>query len=71
MKLAENNPFGKPLVVALDMYGNDLYYADEAAKLRRQFVTSGIPAYPSLNSAARALDRYIKYHEFQAKGEGA
>jgi acyl-CoA synthetase (NDP forming) len=71
IEFAENNPFGKPFIVALDMYGNDLYYADEAAKLRRQFVTSGIPAYPSLNSAARAMDRYIKYHEFQAKGEGA
>jgi len=68
IKFADNNPYGKPLVIALDMYGNDLYYADEAAQMRQQFVTSGIPAYPSLNSAARAMDRFIKYHEFQALG---
>jgi acyl-CoA synthetase (NDP forming) len=64
---ARNNPFGKPLVVSMDLYGNDLYCADTAAQLRRKFVTSGVPAYPSLESAARAMTRFINYHEFQAK----
>ena len=64
---AGNNPFGKPLVVSMDLYGNDLYCADKAAQLRRKFVTSGVPAYPSLEMAARAMSRYINYHEFQKK----
>jgi acyl-CoA synthetase (NDP forming) len=64
---ARNNPFGKPLVVSMDLYGNDLYCADTAAQLRLEFVTSGVPAYPSLESAARAMTRFINYHEFQEK----
>jgi acyl-CoA synthetase (NDP forming) len=64
---AKNNPYGKPLVVSMDLYGNDLYCADNAAQLRGKFVTSGVPAYPSLESAARAMARFIEYHEFQAK----
>jgi acyl-CoA synthetase (NDP forming) len=64
---AKNNPFGKPLAVSMDLYGNDLYCADIAAQLRLKFVTSGVPAYPSLESAARAMARFINYHEFQKK----
>ena len=51
----------------MDLYGNDLYCADRAAQLRLNFVTSGVPAYPNLESAARAMARFIDYHEFQAK----
>jgi acyl-CoA synthetase (NDP forming) len=64
---ARNNPFGKPLVVSMDLYGSDIYCADNAAKLRREFVTSGVPAYPSLEFAAKAMTRFINYHEFQKK----
>jgi acyl-CoA synthetase (NDP forming) len=64
---AGNNSFGKPLVVSMDLYGNDLYCADNAAQLRRKFVTSGVPAYPSLEMAVRAMSRFINYHEFQKK----
>ena len=64
---ARNNPFGKPLAVSMDLYGNDLHCANTAAQLRGKFVTSGVPAYPSLESAARAMARFIDYHEFQAK----
>ena len=51
----------------MDLYGNDLYCADRAAQLRLNFVTAGVPAYPNLESAARAMARFINYHEFQAK----
>ena len=64
---AGNNPFDKPLAVSMDLYGNDLYCADRAAQLRLNFVTAGVPAYPNLESAARAMSRFIDYHEFQAK----
>jgi acyl-CoA synthetase (NDP forming) len=68
---AKNNPFHKPLVVSLNMYGNDLYVAEAAAKVREKFVCAGVPAYPNLESAARALSRFIGYHEFQARaGKG-
>jgi hypothetical protein len=65
IEFSKKNPLGKPLVVSMDLYGNDLYCADNAAQLRRKFVTSGVPAYPSLESAARAMARFINYHEFQ------
>jgi acyl-CoA synthetase (NDP forming) len=64
---ARNNPYEKPLVVAMDLYGNDLNCAQTGAQLRKNFITSGVPAYPSLESAAKAMIRFIKYHEFQAK----
>ncbi|MGA3085662.1 MAG: CoA-binding protein [Thermodesulfobacteriota bacterium] len=64
---AKNNPYGKPLAVALDLYGNDLYVADKAAQTRLKFVTSGVPAYPNLETAARAMARFVNYHEFQAE----
>jgi acyl-CoA synthetase (NDP forming) len=64
---AKDNPFGKPLVVSMNLYGNDLYCADNAARTRKKFVTSGVPAYPSFESAARAMARFINYHEFLAR----
>jgi acyl-CoA synthetase (NDP forming) len=64
---AKNNPLGKPLVVSMDLYGSDIYCADKAAQLRRKFVTSGVPAYPSLESAARAMSRFINYHAFHKR----
>lgn len=64
---SKNNPYDKPLAVSMDLYGNDLYCADRAAQLRLNFVTSGVPAYPNLESAARAMARFINYHEFLAK----
>ena len=67
INFASNNPFGKPLVVAMDLYGSDIYFADKAAALRREFILSGVPAYPNLESAARAMARFIGYHEFQAR----
>jgi acyl-CoA synthetase (NDP forming) len=67
ISFAKKNPYQKPLVITTNMYGNDLIGAGAAERLRREFVSAGIPAYGSLESAARALDRFIKYHEFQAE----
>ena len=64
---AKNNPYNKPMVVSLDLYGNDLHVADKAAQTRLKFVTSGIPAYPNLETAARTMARFTNYHEFQAE----
>ena len=66
INFAKENPFGKPVVVSMNLYGSDLYCADKAAQARRKFVTSGVPAYPSFESAARAMARFVNYHEFLA-----
>jgi acyl-CoA synthetase (NDP forming) len=67
IEFAANNPYGKPLVVSTSMYGNDLTLANIAAQTRLKFIKSGVPAYPSLESAARAMTRFIEYHKFQAE----
>jgi acyl-CoA synthetase (NDP forming) len=60
--LARKNPHNKPLVITTNMYGNNLHYSGPAERLRREFISAGVPAYGSLESAARALDRFIAYH---------
>jgi acyl-CoA synthetase (NDP forming) len=57
----------KPLVVAMNMFGNDPANAALAAGLRQEFATAGVPAYASPESAARALTRFVTYHEFQMR----
>ena len=68
IQFALNNPQHKPMVVTTNMYGNNLNAAGTAERIRREFISAGVPAYGSLEDAARALDRFIKYHEFQAAG---
>ncbi|MCP4757402.1 MAG: hypothetical protein GY866_41610, partial [Proteobacteria bacterium] len=67
VRFAQSNAKSKPLVVTTNMYGNNLKSAGTAETLRREFVSAGVPAFGSLESAARALDRFIGYHEFQAE----
>lgn len=64
---AKNNPGNKPLVVTINTYGNERHNAASAARLRRVFTAAGVPAYASPESAARALARFIQYHEFQKR----
>jgi acyl-CoA synthetase (NDP forming) len=59
----------KPLVVAMSMFGNDPANVASAARLRQEFAIAGVPAYVSPDSAARALARFVKYHEFQMRIE--
>jgi acyl-CoA synthetase (NDP forming) len=53
----------KPLVAVVDGFGDDLILASEAIQLRRLFNEAGIPAYPSLPLAARALAHLVHYYE--------
>ncbi len=66
INFARKNPGNKPLVVAMNMFGNDPRSVASAARLRREFATAAVPAYSSPDSAARAMARFVKYHEFQA-----
>ena len=59
---ARKDFFGKPVVVSINLYGADLYYAGKAAETRKNFITSGVPAYPSFKSAARAMAHFVEYH---------
>ncbi len=68
---ARNNPFQKPLVVSLNLYGNDLACADLAAQALKSFVLAGLPAYPTMERAAKAVSRYIAYHEWQAGNQNS
>ena len=70
ISFALENPYDKPLVITTNMYGDNLNAAGAAEQLRRKFVSAGVPAYSSLDSAALALDRFIKYHEYQAAYSG-
>jgi len=65
MNFAKKTPGNKPLVVAMNLFGNDPASVASAAQLRRTFNIAGVPAYASPDKAALALSRFIQYHEFQ------
>jgi acyl-CoA synthetase (NDP forming) len=62
----------KPVVFVLDSEGGDPELAAQGASLRAEFGKGGIPAYPSVKRAARALAHlYRYYHRLnQIKGPG-
>jgi acyl-CoA synthetase (NDP forming) len=53
----------KPLAAVVDGGGEDPYLAGEAARVRQIYCQAGIPAYPSLPLAARALAHLAYYYE--------
>ena len=59
----EKNRSRKPLVAVIDGSGEDHFLAGEAARLRQRYCQAGIPAYPSLPLAARALAHAAAYYE--------
>ena len=67
IEYCKNNTSGKPIVVAATSMANMEGPSSYRAQLLTRFVTSGIPAYSSTVSAARALSRFVAYHEFQSK----
>ncbi len=67
IEYCKNNTSGKPIVVAATSMANMEGPSAYRAQLLTRFVTSGIPAYSSTISAARALSRFVAYHEFQSK----
>ncbi len=64
---AKKHNSNKPLVVAMNVFGSNPDSVASAARLRRDFALAGVPAYSSPASAARALSRFVEYHQFQAK----
>ena len=64
---AKTNTYNKPLVVAMNVLEHNPDVVALGAKVRRELALAGVPAYSSETSAARALARFIKYHEFQAE----
>jgi acyl-CoA synthetase (NDP forming) len=56
-----------PLVVSLNIHSHSPSPAQSAARVWEEFAHAGVPVFPSTASAARALSRYISYHEYQAK----
>ena len=63
---AKRNIYNKPVVVAMNVLSPNPNSIAAAAKLQRDFALAGVPAYSVQVNAARALARFIKYHEFQA-----
>ncbi len=54
--------YQKPTVITVDFDGGDLDLAAKGAALRAEFCRAKIPAYPSLQRAARALIHLHRYH---------
>ncbi|MBM4348668.1 MAG: hypothetical protein FJ106_02095 [Deltaproteobacteria bacterium] len=52
----------KPVVFVVDSEGGDPDLAAQGASLRQEFGRGGIPAYPSVNRAARALIHLYRYY---------
>jgi len=52
----------KPVVFVVDSEGGDPELAAEGASLRAEFGKGGIPAYPSVRRAARALVHLFRYY---------
>jgi len=53
---------GKPVVFVVDSGGGDPELAAQGASLRAEFGKRGIPAYPSVKRAARALVHLYRYY---------
>jgi acyl-CoA synthetase (NDP forming) len=52
----------KPVVFVVDSEGGDPELAAQGASLRAEFGKGGIPAYPSVKRAARALIHLYRYY---------
>jgi acyl-CoA synthetase (NDP forming) len=54
----------KPVVFVVDSEGGDPELAAQGASLRQRFGKGGIPAYPSVKRAARALTHLYRYYKW-------
>ena len=61
----KNRRPAKPTVFTIDSDGGDPDLAVTGTRLRAQFCKNGIPAYPSVQRAARALFHLRQYHARQ------
>ena len=62
IEFLKKNRHQKTTVVTVDSAGGDPDLSAKGASLRAQFCKAGIPAYPSLRRAARALIHLHRYH---------
>jgi acyl-CoA synthetase (NDP forming) len=62
IEFLKNEGHQKPTVITVDSDGGDPDLASKGAALRAAFCRAGIPAYPSLKRAARALMHLYRYH---------
>ncbi|MBI2910005.1 MAG: CoA-binding protein [Chloroflexi bacterium] len=56
---------GKPMAATLYTFGGDPAIRAERAKLNKMLPEAGIPIYRSLPRAARAIAKFMDYHDFQ------
>ncbi len=71
VEYCHHNASGKPIVIAVTAMANMEGAAAYRARLLTRYATSGIPTYSTTVNAARALSRFVAYHEFQAKAKQA
>ena len=58
----KNGNHKKPVAFTLDADGGDTDLAEKGASLRAEFCRAGIPVFPSMGRAARALSHLYRYH---------
>ena len=58
----KNENHTKPTVFTIDADGGDTDLAEKGAALRAEFCSAGIPVYPTMRRAARALSHLYQYH---------
>jgi acyl-CoA synthetase (NDP forming) len=59
----------KPVIFTIDADGGDTDLAEKGAALRAEFCSAGIPVFPSMRRAARALSHLYEYHNRRNKFE--
>jgi acyl-CoA synthetase (NDP forming) len=64
---AKNNPYGVTLLMIVHRWMGGMDSTNEQAALRSQFLNAGVPAYHTLQRAARAYSKFVSYHEFHRK----
>ena len=57
----------KPAVITVNSGGGDTEMASRGTAIRAGFTHAGIPAYPSLDRAARALFNLYRYYRYQER----
>jgi acyl-CoA synthetase (NDP forming) len=67
IQLLKSGKESKPTVFIVDSEGGDPELARRGADLRGRFCGAGIPAYPSMERAARALLHLHRYHAFRKR----
>ena len=72
LPLGVRNKFSKPVVIVLPLGPTDADLANiegERRKVRDYYTSVGIPSYPTLERAARAISNVVKYHQMVGRGD--